>query len=272
LTVLAWVVLLVALAVGSKAAGGASYADAFSLPGTQSTKATDLLQKSVPSQAGDADSIVWMVDSGTVRDPGVEQRVSAMLTKIGTLPHVASVRSPYATTAGAAQISSQGQIAYATITFDTQANKLPTSAVTAVIDTAQTARTDQLHVELGGQAIKQVNQKPGGFSELIGILAAAIVLFLAFGSLLSMLMPLLTAIAGIGVGIELAGVLTHAFSIASLAPTLSGLIGLGVGIDYALFIVTRHRNGIHLSVEPPEEQAPTSEPGPPPQDLATVGA
>jgi RND superfamily putative drug exporter len=243
LTVLAWVVLLVGLAVGSKAAGGAAYADAFSLPGTQSTKATDLLQRSVPSQAGDADSIVWNVDSGTVRDPAVVHHVSAMLNEISTLPHVAAVRSPY-TPAGAAQISSRGQIAYATITFDAQANKLPASAVTAVIDTAQSARTDRLHVELGGQAIKKVNQKPGGFSELIGIIAAGIVLFLAFGSLLSMLMPLLTAIAGIGVGIELAGVLSHAMNIASLAPTLSGLIGLGVGIDYALFIVTRHRNAI----------------------------
>jgi RND superfamily putative drug exporter len=250
LTVLAWVVLLVGLAIGSRAAGGASYADAFSLPGTQSTQATDLLKKAAPSQAGDADSIVWKVDSGTVRDPAVVQPVSAMLTKIGTLPHVASVRSPYSTAAGTAQISSRGQIAYATITFDTQANKLPASAVTAVINTAQSARTDQLHVELGGQAIKKVNQKPGGFSELIGIIAAAIVLFLAFGSLLSMLMPLLTAIAGIGVGIELAGVLSHAMNIASLAPTLSGLIGLGVGIDYALFIVTRHRNAIKAGRSP----------------------
>jgi RND superfamily putative drug exporter len=250
ITIAAWLVLLIGLAAISSAIGGTNYADAFSLPGTQSTKATDLLKASVPSESGDADTIVWKADSGTVRDPAVEQRITAMLTKISTMPHVASVRNPYTVAGGAAQISANGQIAYAGVNFDAEANVIPTDAINNVIHTAEAARTSTLQVELGGQAIKQVNQKPGGFSEIIGVIAAAIVLFLAFGSVLSMLLPLLTAIAGIGVGILLSGVLSHSISIASLAPTLSGLIGLGVGIDYALFIVTRHRNGIKAGYSP----------------------
>ncbi len=247
--IVAWLVLLIGLIVGGKAIGGASYADAFSLPGTDSTKALNLLEKSVPSVSGDADTIVWKVDTGTVRDSAVEQRIAAMLTKVAASPHVASVRSPYGAR-GASQISSSGQVAYATVTFDQQANTLPPSSVNAVINDAEHARTTGLQVELGGQAIKQVNQKPGGFSELIGVVAAAIVLFLAFGSLLSMLLPLLTAIAGIGVGIETVALLSHGFSIASIAPTLSALVGLGVGIDYALFIVTRYRNGLKAGKTP----------------------
>jgi RND superfamily putative drug exporter len=254
--IVAWLVLLIGLVVGGKAIGGASYADAFSLPGTDSTKALDLLEKSVPSVSGDADTIVWKVDTGTVRDPATEQHITAMLTKVASLPDVASVRNPY-TVASSPQISANGQIAYATVNFNQQANTLPASSVNAVISAAEGARTTGLEVELGGQAIKQVNQKPGGFSELIGVVAAAIVLFLAFGSLLSMLLPLLTAVAGIGVGIETVALLSHGFSIASIAPTLSALVGLGVGIDYALFIVTRYRNGLKAG-KTPEDAAVTA--------------
>jgi RND superfamily putative drug exporter len=256
IVIVAWLVLLIGLIVGGKAAGGSAYADAFSLPGTDSTKALNLLEKSVPSQSGDSDTIVWKVDTGTVRDATTEQRVTAMLTKVATLPNVTSVTNPYKAASSPA-ISSNGQIAYATVNFDQQANTLPVSSVNAVIKAAENARSSGLDVQLGGQAIKQVGQKPGGFSELIGIIAAAIVLFLAFGSLLSMLLPLLTAVAGIGVGIEAVALLSHGFSIASIAPTLSALVGLGVGIDYALFIVTRHRNGIKAG-KSPEDAAITA--------------
>jgi RND superfamily putative drug exporter len=249
IVIVAWLVLLIALIVGGKAAGGSAYADAFSLPGTDSTKALDLLEKSVPSVSGDSDTIVWKVSSGSVRDAATEQRISAMLTQVKALPHVVSVSNPY-TVASSPQISANGQVAYATVNFDQQANTLAVSSVNAVINTAEHARTTGLQIDLGGQAIKQVGQKPGGFSELIGIIAAAIVLFLAFGSLLSMLLPLLTAVAGIGVGIETVALLSHQFSIASIAPTLSALVGLGVGIDYALFIVTRHRNGLKAGKSP----------------------
>ena len=217
ITILTWVILLVGLSVASKAAGGASYADVFSLPNTGSTQATNLLQKSLPAQAGDADTIVWKVNSGTVRDPEVQQHMEAMLTEVAGLPHVTRVGSPYAAT-GAGQISKDGTIAYATVNLDGQPNEVPVDAVKKIMTTAQAAGNDQIQVELGGQAIKRADQKPTGFSELIGILAAAIVLFLAFGSLLSMLLPLLTAIAGIGVGLQTIALLSNGFNIASLSP------------------------------------------------------
>jgi RND superfamily putative drug exporter len=243
-----WVALLLALG-GAQAAFGTSYSEVFSLPGTESTKALTLLQKSLPADSGDSDQIVVHVDSGSVRDPAVKPKVAGMLEKISTLPSVTSVTSMYSAE-GSTQVSTDGRTAYATIQFDKQANELPPANVQKVIDTAQAARGTGLEVELGGQAITQVTQTPPGSSELIGIAAAAVILFLAFGSLLGMLLPLIVAVAGLGGGLLTIGLLSHAISLSSIAPTLAALIGLGVGIDYALFIVTRYRTGLQAGLEP----------------------
>src|SRR5205823_4587008 len=86
------------------------------------------------------------------------------------------------------------------------------------------------------------SQSTGGTAP--GFLAAAIVLFIVFGSLLSMLLPLLTAGVSLGAGIAAIGLLSHAIATPQFSSELSLLIGLGVGVDYALFIVTRHRQGL----------------------------
>src|SRR5207237_168101 len=111
-----------------------------------------------------------------------------------------------------------------------------------------------LDVQLGGQAIESAQQTPVGVTAVVGVLAAAVVLCIAFGSLLAMLLPIVTAIAGAGGGLMTVGLLTHTMSVTTLAPIFGALIGLGVGIDYALFIVTRHRRGL-LSGLTPEEAA-----------------
>ena len=115
------------------------------------------------------------------------------------------------------------------------------------------ARAPGLNVQLGGQAIEQTEQTPLGVSSAVGVLAAAVVLLIAFGSLLAMLLPILTAIAGVGAGLMAIAPLTHTMNVVDFAPILGALIGLGVGIDYALFIVTRHRRGLQSGLAP--EQA-----------------
>jgi RND superfamily putative drug exporter len=165
-----------------------------------------------------------------------------MLEKVATLPHVGSVASPYAPGA-AAQISKDGRIAYATVTFDEVANDLPIGAIERVVTVAQDAAHEGVDVQLGGQAIGQTN-KPGISGTAFGFIAAAIVLFLVFGSLFAMLMPLLTAGFALGAGVAVIGLLSHALTMASFSSELSLLIGLGVGVDYALFIVTRFRQGL----------------------------
>jgi putative drug exporter of the RND superfamily len=245
-----WVLVLVGLGVLAQAVKS-DYNNSFSLPGTGSTTAQQLLARAVPAQAGDSDTIVWQVSHGTVRTPAVQARMTAVLRQVATMPEVTAVVSPYGP-GGAAQVSRDGRTAYATVDFAKQANALAKADVTRVIHAAQAARAPGLDVQLGGQAIESTEQAPLSASTAVGLLAAAVVLFIAFGSVLAMLLPLVTAIAGVGGGLMAITPLTHAMSVVDFAPILGALIGLGVGIDYALFIVTRHRRGLQAGLTPEE--------------------
>jgi putative drug exporter of the RND superfamily len=244
----AWLALLVILGVTGRAAGSA-YSDALTLPGTGSTAALSLLGKAFPGHAGDQDTIVWRVSQGSVRAPAVRARITAMLDKVAAAPAVASVISPYSA-GGAAQVSRNGTIAYATVVFDAQAENVPVPDVNRVVHLAEAARAPGVQVELGGPAVENALRPSVGISAVVGIAAAAIVLFIAFGSLLAMLVPLAVAIAALAPGLMAVGLVSHAVSIPSAGPTLGILIGLGVGIDYALFIVTRHRTGLKAGLSP----------------------
>ncbi|WP_406336524.1 MMPL family transporter [Streptomyces sp. NBC_00203] len=248
---LLWVGALFGLGFAASTAG-TDYATDFSLPNTDSKRAYDLMEKAFPDSAGDTDTVVWKVDGGTVRDQSVRSRIQPALEEIGKMTGVGGVTSPYSGEQGAAQISSDGKIAYAQITFADQANTVPKDLVQKVVDTAQNAERNGLQVELGGQAIQKVQEPPTGLAEMIGILAAAVVLFLAFGSLFAMLLPIGIAIFGVGTGLFSTQLISHVTSVPDLAPLLATLIGLGVGIDYALFIVTRHRRGILRGMAPEE--------------------
>ncbi|WP_405540508.1 MMPL family transporter [Streptomyces sp. NBC_00075] len=254
---LIWVGAVFGLGFAGSAAG-TDYANSFSLPNTDSTRAYDLMEKAFPQSAGDTDTVVWKVDEGSVKDESVRSRIEPKLEEIGKMAGVGEVTSPYAADGtGAAQISENGRIAYAQITFTEQANSVPKETVEDVVDTAQAAERDGLQVELGGQAITRTQEPPTGVAEMVGILAAAVVLFLAFGSLFAMLLPLVVAIAALGTGLMATSLLSHVTDVPEVAPLLGSLIGLGVGIDYALFIVTRHRRGILRGMKP-EDSAVTA--------------
>ncbi|MFD7403982.1 MMPL family transporter [Streptomyces sp. NPDC059866] len=248
---LLWVGALFGLGFSASTAG-TDYANVFSLPNTDSKRAYDLMEKAFPQSAGDTDTVVWKAEEGSVRDEDVRSRIEPALEEIGRLEGVGEVTDPYAGAQGAAQISRDERIAYAQITFTEQANAIPKELIEDVVDTAQAAERDGLQVELGGQAIARIQEPPTGTAELVGIVAAAIVLFLAFGSLFAMLLPIVVAIAGVGTGMLSTMLLSHATNVPDVAPLLGSLIGLGVGIDYALFIVTRHRRGILRGMQPEE--------------------
>ncbi|NUL11882.1 MMPL family transporter [Streptomyces lunaelactis] len=251
-----WVGALFGLGAAGSAAG-TNYSNSFSLPDTDSTQAYDLMVKAFPQSSGDQDTVVWRVSEGSVRDSSVRERVEPAPKEIAGMKGVGEVASPYAGDAGAAQISKDGRIAYAQVTFAEQANAVPKELVEDVVDTAQDAERGGLQVELGGQAITRVQEPPTGTAELVGIAAAAVVLFLAFGSFYAMLLPIVIAIFGVGTGMLSTSLLSHATDVPEVAPLLGSLIGLGVGIDYALFIVTRHRKGI-LRGAAPEDAAVTA--------------
>jgi RND superfamily putative drug exporter len=246
--------------IGFFAAGqlaGAIYTQNDSLPGTDSAKALQVLTTHFPAQAGDSDQIVVRAKQGTLRSPAAETAVTSMLARVARLPHVRSVTSPYAP---GGQISRDGTIGLATVNLDAQADSIPNSAVSTLISTAQSADSSRLNVQLGGTAIENAATAGGGDynSVILGVVLALVVLFIAFRrSVLAALLPLISALMAIGAGLSIINILTHAISVASWVPQVAIIVALGVGVDYALFIVSRHRNGL-LAGQTPEDAAVTA--------------
>jgi putative drug exporter of the RND superfamily len=241
--VIAWILLLLVVNFVSQSVG-ASYSNNFTLPNSDAQRAADLLQKSFPVQAGDRDTIVYKASPGSVLNPAVKARMTAMFAEVAKLPHVAAVISPYSGPAAGKAISANKQIAFATVVFNEKANLLPKSAAEHVVKVAHGAEQggrDPIQVELGGQAIEATQQPGFGISLAVGLLAAIVVLLLTFGSVIAMGLPILTALFGLGTGLAVIALFTHVVDTPNFSSELAAMIGLGVGIDYALFILTRFR-------------------------------
>jgi RND superfamily putative drug exporter len=234
-----WLVALIAL-VGVLSSVGSGYENSFGLKGTQSFEAQQLLKQAAPKAAGDREQIV--IGASSVRSPAVKARVEHMLASVEKLPEVASVVSPYSA-AGAAQISKSGQVAFASVTMTKLATSFSVTQAKHFVDTARAASGRGLQVAVSGQVAEQ-SDPAGASSAGLGAIAALVVLLVVFGSVLAAFLPLITAGLALGVGISVIGLLSNVITMASFSSQLSILIGLGVGVDYALFIVTRHRQGL----------------------------
>lgn len=238
LVLLTWLAALVVVA-GIANPVGSKYSNNFSFPSTDSSQALDIVKANFPAQSGDSDQIVVQAKSGTLTSPPTSSAVNAMLAKVQRLRFVTSVTSPYRS----GLISKDGTIGLATVQLDAQAQDVSTAQAEQLIHVAQEASSRTLNVQLGGAAIEVGESQGGGSSDfLVGALLALVVLFFAFRrSLLSAVLPLLTAVVAIGIGTSFIGILSHAFAVPQFATQLAELISLGVGIDYSLFIVNRHR-------------------------------
>ncbi|HWB70546.1 MAG TPA: MMPL family transporter, partial [Solirubrobacterales bacterium] len=240
--IIGWIVALIGVGMLSGSVG-AEYSEDFKLPSSDSTDAFELLEHKFPAQSGDTATIVFKAEDG-VRTPAVRREMEALFAKAEALPHVTEVASPY-TDGGQAAISPSGKIAYATVQYDVFTNEIEKDDTRKLIDEAGAASDDGLQVELGGQPVEEARAaEEGDASFLIGLGAAVVVLLITFGSLVAMGLPILTALFALGVGLSLVTLGTHVFNTAEFAPQLAAMIGLGVGIDYALFILTRFRNGL----------------------------
>ena len=138
------------------------------------------------------------------------------------------------------------------VQFDEQAGNLPTAAIKEVVNAAESFTTRGYQVAIGGEAIGLVAGAKPGSSEGIGILAAIIIMLLAFGSVVATGLPIITALFGIAIGFAILDLLSHVVTTPVFAPEIMAMIGLGVGIDYALFVVTRYRHGLSEEREPRE--------------------
>ena len=250
-----WLLALVLVTALSRTAGGKS-ATNFTLPGTESQRAFDLLKQNFPARSGDTADIVFSASGPQgVHAPEVEQRMTAAFAAAQAASrHVSGVTSPYSAL-GAPEISSDGHTAFAEIQFDVRANDLPKGAAKsirhAVVNAAKPATG--LQVAFSGSAFT-TSRAPGG-TEIVGFVAAVIILLVAFGSLLAMGLPILIALTGVIIGLGLIGVLANVMQVVSITTLIAAMIGIGVGIDYALFIVTRYRQGLADGMEPAEAVA-----------------
>jgi RND superfamily putative drug exporter len=243
-----WVgVFVLAFFVGSTI--GSNYATSTKLSGTESATAQTLLQQAAPSVSGDTERIVFATKHGQITQPAIRSAAAATLAKVGRLPDVTGVTSPY-TAAGAKQLSRDGHVAFATVNFRKDANNVSAAAAKNFVKTARAANGRGLQVEVLGEIAASTNPSSSS-GTMFGIAAAFIVLLFVFGSLLSALLPLVSTGLSLFAALSVVGALSNTFTMASFTSQLCLLIGLGVGIDYSLFILTRARAGLRrgLSVE-----------------------
>jgi RND superfamily putative drug exporter len=245
LVLVTWVVALVAFIM----LGGAitpEHRANYRTPNAESTAAYDLLGERFPVRQGDSIKLVF---AGDLSDPSVQAQAERVIEKIGRFPDVAAVESPFVD-GGEAQIASNGRIGYAEVHFDKTFDDLQNDDAdyqTKFLEAADPG----LHGDLRVEVTTFVGVVEPG-SEFIGLIFAAIVLAIAFGSVLAMGLPLLMALFGLGIGMVLGGFASRIVETPDWAATVALMIGLGVGIDYALFIITRYRNSLGRGSTPRE--------------------
>ena len=234
LVVLAWIGLLVLAIAGGSALKGA-WATSGRLPGTDSQSAYDLLKAEFPGRAGEDGAFVF-ADAGA--DPSA---VATFLAQAAKVNGVTSVEQP-------PEISPNGRVAQSAFTLATGDDARTKAAVAQLKDLAKPLENK------GGVAFasRWFDAQTMPSSEGLGLLAAVVVLLVAFGSVVAMGLPIATALLGIGIGVSLISVLARFMSTPEFTPQVATMIGLGVGIDYALFIVSRYRDAL-ARLRPPED-------------------
>jgi len=245
--VLGWIGLLVALGAAFAFFAG-EYKTEFKLPGSESQDAVDLLEeRGVNERTGFYGQVVFRAEQG-VGDAAVRERMERFFADIERSVDGIEVVSPYAPE-NAHQISDDGDIAYAELNFSDRKNEEYVDDADTIKDLRDEIDVTGLQVELGGFIFAE---QPAFSSELVGLGAAVIILLIAFGSLLAMGLPIVTALFGIGCGAALVGLLTRVLNVPEFTTQIAAMIGIGVGIDYALLIVTRYRQGLHDGLAPRE--------------------
>ena len=258
--IVAWALALAAVLGGGLALGGA-FQESFTIPGTESQQTIDKLEKLFPSAAGASATVIVVAPDGTtVNDPTVKQEITAVADDIGTIDQVASALSPYSEYATSA-ISDDQTAARITVQFDGTATDVSDTTLEQLTTSGDSLIADGMTVAYGGEVFQNTTFGPT-LTEGIGVLFAALVLFITFGSLLAAGLPLLSALIGVGLSAGAIMVVAAVTPVSSTAPTLAVMIGLAVGIDYALFILSRHRSQLAQGMEPEESAA---------QAVATAG-
>ncbi len=253
---LAWVVVTIAVVAVVGHVGALTTNDQ-SLPGTDSQRATDVLALRFPPQQNGKSPIVFHVGSGTLDGGAQKAAISQAAKDLAKLPDVVSAPSPFSQQ-GASGLSKDKATAFIPVLLRTGSADLTEREARSVLDTAKhAAKGTGMEVAAGGSVGSKLSKPATESSELVGIIAAMIILTFAFGTIVAMGMPIITAVIGLVVGLSAIGLMGHLVGVPDIAPTLATMIGLGVGIDYSLFLVSRHRRQIAAGMEMRESIATT---------------
>ncbi|MDX3310042.1 MMPL family transporter [Streptomyces sp. ME08-AFT2] len=248
LVLMLWIAVLAVVGIGSASVSGKT-SDQFTIPGTQSQKALDLLDKEFPqaSASGATARVVFEAPDGQQLTSGANKsEVESLIADLKKAPLVANVTDPYQSRL----ISASGTITYAQVTYEVAQADVTSEARDALHAVADKGEKAGLAVSLGGNAVQEKEGANAG--ELIGLAVAAVALVITFGSLLAAGLPLLTALLGVIVAILSITLATAFVDMSSSSSTLALMLGLAVAIDYALFIVSRYRSEIREGHEPEE--------------------
>lgn len=257
IVLMVWIVLILGMTVSSRAIGG-TFSNDLTLAGTDSQAAYDTLRGQFPELAGDGMQVVIQsTDSAKlVTSTSIHDAVEDAVADIAALDGIAAVRSPYAP--GMSMLSKDKMTAIVTVQFNNRAKEIPAATLEEAQSAFQGVRDIGARVEFGGPAVQSETGPSGG--EALGLLVAALILLLAFGSLFAMLITLASALAALSIGLAFISIVATSITIGTAGPIVAAMIGLGVGIDYALLIMTRHREGLAkgLTVNASIERAMTT--------------
>jgi len=246
-----WIAVLLLLGIGAGALKGKT-SDAFSVPGTESQRALNLLAKKFPGTGGATARIVVAAPAGhTLREPQYRKLIAPTVALARRVPQTVTTPAAFRKSA---TVSRDGRVSFADLAFAVSVDKLTDATKAALERVAGPARRAGLQVEFSGGVVSTGSGKQSS-GEAIGLVAAFIVLMVTFGALLAAGLPLVTAIVGVAIGLLGIEALTGLVKLNSTAPTLALMLGLAVGIDYALFIVSRHRQQLAEGLDPEESVA-----------------
>jgi uncharacterized membrane protein YdfJ with MMPL/SSD domain len=232
-----WILVLVAVGLAAATFKGETN-DEFTVPGTESQEAQDLLEEKFPAASGATARIVFGAPaSETFADPEDQAAVEETLAAAAQAEDVEAVTDPFADRT----ISEDGRVAFADVIYPVPANEISEEAADQLEASAEPARAAGLEVDFGGGIVIDESETN---SESAGIIIAFVILSITLGSLLAAGMPVLSAILGVAIGLTALTALTDVFTVSETAPILATMLGLAVGIDYALFIISRHRQNM----------------------------
>ncbi|HEX2096374.1 MAG TPA: MMPL family transporter [Solirubrobacterales bacterium] len=246
-TIGAWLLLAVGLVVAGQSQASRTN-DNLTLPGTDSTAATELLEDNLPGQAFGSNPLVIESSGPLLTAPKQAEAVGATVKRLQALPDVNSAVSPLSRQ-GAAFLSKDRRVAYVPVYLDIGPGELTEDEAQAVLDAGQPAEAAGLEVSAGGYVGQQLSKPSTETSDAIGLAAAVVILLFAFGTATAMALPIASAVVGLACALSAIRLLEGVVQVPSVATTLATMIGLGVGIDYALFIVTRHKLQLREGME-----------------------